>query len=213
MAKKQNAKKKGPKGKKARKAAKLERQWGEEADEEEIKRAKYRKGKRRLNEQDSEARIKHEKLPRLTYNDLHGYGGSEGAKEGEERNDGIQIDDVDYDSDDSSESSVGSNVDVSGMSGDQFALTSLLKKINKGENKKKSSSKNGSSDGMHEIENDDESIMEEDGSTQSEDEVEYDGDINSDEEGGDGKEDDSGKPKAKKASTEASKKPPAADKK
>ena len=65
---KSKTKEKGPKGKKVqglgfRAKAKLERQWGEEADGEEIKRAKYRKGKRHLNDQDSEARIKNDKLP------------------------------------------------------------------------------------------------------------------------------------------------------
>jgi U3 small nucleolar RNA-associated protein 25 len=48
MAKRSLTKKKGPKGKKARKAAKLERQWGENVDEEEIQRARIRKGKSRL---------------------------------------------------------------------------------------------------------------------------------------------------------------------
>lgn len=48
MGKKTPSKKKGPKGKKARAAAKLQRQWGEEVDENEVKSAKYRKGKSRL---------------------------------------------------------------------------------------------------------------------------------------------------------------------
>lgn len=42
------AKNKGPKGKKARRAAKLERHWGERANEDEIQKARIRKGKSRL---------------------------------------------------------------------------------------------------------------------------------------------------------------------
>eukprot|EP00559_Dactyliosolen_fragilissimus_P002504 CAMPEP_0184864512 /NCGR_PEP_ID=MMETSP0580-20130426/15237_1 /TAXON_ID=1118495 /ORGANISM="Dactyliosolen fragilissimus" /LENGTH=797 /DNA_ID=CAMNT_0027363341 /DNA_START=34 /DNA_END=2427 /DNA_ORIENTATION=+ len=45
---KKSASKKGPKGKKARQKAKLDRQWGELVDEDKIKAAKVRKGKRRL---------------------------------------------------------------------------------------------------------------------------------------------------------------------
>jgi Protein of unknown function (DUF1253). len=48
MVKRSLTKKKGPKGKKARKAAKLERQWGESVDDEEIQKARIRKGKSRL---------------------------------------------------------------------------------------------------------------------------------------------------------------------
>jgi U3 small nucleolar RNA-associated protein 25 len=48
MGKKTPLKKKGPKGKKARAAAKLQRQWGEEVDENEVRMAKFRKGKSRL---------------------------------------------------------------------------------------------------------------------------------------------------------------------
>ena len=49
MAKKAAPKKdKGPKGKKARLAAKIERQWGEQANEDEVKQARVRKGKNRL---------------------------------------------------------------------------------------------------------------------------------------------------------------------
>mmetsp|Transcript_1590 Transcript_1590/g.2903 ORF Transcript_1590/g.2903 Transcript_1590/m.2903 type:complete len:770 (+) Transcript_1590:92-2401(+) len=48
MVKRSLTKKKGPKGKKARKAAKLERQWGENVDDEERQKARIRKGKSRL---------------------------------------------------------------------------------------------------------------------------------------------------------------------
>jgi len=48
MAKKKVDKKKGPKGKKARAAAKLDRQWGEHLDENAVQAAKYRRGKSRL---------------------------------------------------------------------------------------------------------------------------------------------------------------------
>lgn len=49
MAKKsKNDKKKGPKGKKARVAAKLEKQWGEHVDEDQVKASKIRKGKSRI---------------------------------------------------------------------------------------------------------------------------------------------------------------------
>lgn len=51
-------KNKGPKGKKARIAAKLERQWGEQADEEEVKKASFRKGKSRLKNGNAPTRIK-----------------------------------------------------------------------------------------------------------------------------------------------------------
>jgi U3 small nucleolar RNA-associated protein 25 len=47
MAKKKVEKKKGPKGKKARAAAKLERQWGEHVDAKDIQAATYRRGKSR----------------------------------------------------------------------------------------------------------------------------------------------------------------------
>ena len=47
MAKKKVEKKKGPKGKKARAAAKLERQWGEHVDAKDTKAATYRRGKSR----------------------------------------------------------------------------------------------------------------------------------------------------------------------
>ena len=43
-----SSKNKGPKGKIARRAAKLERHWGERADEDEMKKARIRKGKSRL---------------------------------------------------------------------------------------------------------------------------------------------------------------------
>ena len=45
---KASAKKKGPKGKKARLAAKLDRHWGEYADEDEMQKARIRKGKSRI---------------------------------------------------------------------------------------------------------------------------------------------------------------------
>lgn len=48
MKKKVNSKKKGPKGKKARAKAKLEKQWGEQIDEAERKASKFRRGKSRL---------------------------------------------------------------------------------------------------------------------------------------------------------------------
>jgi U3 small nucleolar RNA-associated protein 25 len=48
MPKKPPTKKKGPKGKKARAAAKLERRWGECVDEEELQNSRIRNGKRRL---------------------------------------------------------------------------------------------------------------------------------------------------------------------
>ena len=57
MAKRKITKNKGPKGKKARKAAKLDRQWGEEADEDEVKKASLRKGKSRLKDYNTASRI------------------------------------------------------------------------------------------------------------------------------------------------------------
>ncbi len=147
--KKTLTKKKGPKGKKARAKAKLERQWGEEADEEEIKRAKYRKGKRRLNNQDSEARIKNKKLPRLSNStnwgdDDDGGGGGDDAK----------LRDGGYHSDtsDSSEGSIENDIQ---NDGEQFALTSLLKKIDNGGTGQRSKSKKNLSYQFHNVGRDD----------------------------------------------------------
>lgn len=51
MARGGGGKKKGAKGKKARQKAKLDRQWGHHVDEDEIKAAKYRKGRSRSGKQ------------------------------------------------------------------------------------------------------------------------------------------------------------------
>lgn len=59
MPKKPLPKKKGPKGKKARAAAKLERRWGEAVDEEEIQNSRIRNGKRRLVGGQSRIKSKH----------------------------------------------------------------------------------------------------------------------------------------------------------
>ena len=52
--KKEKKKKKGPKGKVARAKAKLDRQWGEEADEEVVQKSKIRHGRSRINNGDRE---------------------------------------------------------------------------------------------------------------------------------------------------------------
>ena len=51
MARGSGGKKKGTKGKKARQKAKLDRHWGHHVDEDEIKAAKYRKGRSRSGKQ------------------------------------------------------------------------------------------------------------------------------------------------------------------
>ena len=58
MAKKSSTKKKGPKGKKARAQAKLEKRWGEHVDEEALQKSKIRRGKSRLkSKQSNEPRL------------------------------------------------------------------------------------------------------------------------------------------------------------
>ena len=68
MAKKVSKKKKGPKGKRNRDAAKLERRWGEHVDEDEIRKSKIRRGKSRLNSGNS-SQNSIAKNPRSTFED------------------------------------------------------------------------------------------------------------------------------------------------
>lgn len=65
MTKKIPSKKKGPKGKKARAAAKLQRQWGEEVDEKDAEKAKIRKGKSRLH--GTPSRVKSRSLKKVQF--------------------------------------------------------------------------------------------------------------------------------------------------
>lgn len=126
MPKKKNLQtKKGPKGKKARRAAKLDRQWGEEANEEEIQNAKFRKGKRRLQVNDeSNSRIKLKKIMR--------------REDDYEEEDGIMIgtdngSGDDYDDDNSVNSSDVSSVDYENdeFHKEQFSFSTLMEKIGK----------------------------------------------------------------------------------
>ena len=50
---------KGPRGKKAREIKKLERRWGEVVNEEDIQKARIRKGRHRLTEDESKARLRY----------------------------------------------------------------------------------------------------------------------------------------------------------
>jgi U3 small nucleolar RNA-associated protein 25 len=119
--------KKGPKGKKARKASKLERQWGEEANEEEVRNAKFRKGKRRLTGEASASRVisKHAKI--------HNNKGR--VKNETKWNHNLESDAID-ESDRSHENSDYSDDDSSVENeeltqNNQFAFSNLMKKINK----------------------------------------------------------------------------------
>jgi len=144
MPKKKIATNKGPKGKKARQAAKLERQWGEEADEEEISKAKIRKGKRRLKASDSESRVK-SKISRPNNNGRSNYNSYHQDESSEE--------DIDENaSTDDDDDSIDGNYDENEK---QFALSSLLQNIGKkGQQKNKFSQRKTIQDDN----NDDESL-------------------------------------------------------
>ncbi|GFH51910.1 hypothetical protein CTEN210_08386 [Chaetoceros tenuissimus] len=108
MAKRSLTKKKGPKGKKARRAAKLERQWGEHADEEELKKASNRGNKSRL--VGGPSRIK-SSLKKST----------------------IELRDVPSDSETEDNVHIGVHSDDSDVESDsELGLNTLLKKISRG---------------------------------------------------------------------------------
>ena len=111
-------KNKGPKGKKARRAAKLERQWGEQADEEEVKKASFRKGKSRLKNGNAPTRIKSKPT-------THKKSKSE-VKQPKE-----------YSDEESAISSDNSDAESDDVGGDGETLNSLLKNIVRGSSKLK----------------------------------------------------------------------------
>ncbi len=130
MSKKKNLPtKKGPKGKKARRAAKLDRQWGEEGNEEEIKNAKFRKGKRRLQVNDeSNSRIKLKRVMRREDD----YEEEDGGGDTGDNNIMIGTDKRSGDNDDNSvNSSDVSSADAKNdeLDKEKFSFSTLMEKI------------------------------------------------------------------------------------
>jgi len=158
MARGGGGKKKGAKGKKARQKAKLDRHWGQHVDEDEIKAAKYRRGKSRSGKQRSnggrdtssksgekkELYVKDDEVP-TSFNDMAAPSGS-GSLTGSESESDMEL--------------TSSNDDVGG------ALNSLLSNIGaKGSRKNKNKPRH--------VRNEDKSDWDDDFSEQGDDEDDH----------------------------------------